>query len=74
MLRPSLRRSFYVVVSSSGNSRDWGWEIRRKWKPLGVKLRESGFRSYRQAEFAGRSALEDFLNNLSLDASSPSRL
>jgi hypothetical protein len=71
MLRPSPRRSFYVVVSRSGESLDcWCWEIRRKWKPMGVRLCEDGFRSHRAAELAGRGALEDFLNGLSMDASS----
>jgi hypothetical protein len=66
MLRPSPRRSFYVIVSRNHARPDcWCWEIRRKWKPMGVKLRQGGFRSHRAAELAGRSALEDFLNALS---------
>lgn len=68
MLRPSPRRSFYVVVSWSGNeSERWFWEIRRKRKPLGIRLREAGFRSYRAAHEAGRLALEDFLNGLVIE-------
>jgi hypothetical protein len=71
MLRPSPHRSFYVVVSRSGDGREyWCWEIRRKWKPLSVRLCEDGFRSHRAAELAGRSALEDFLNGLSMEAGS----
>ncbi|SDN15162.1 hypothetical protein [Afipia sp. GAS231] len=34
---------------------------------MGVKLRESGFTSQRSAMLAGRDALEEFLNGLSLD-------
>jgi len=34
---------------------------------MGVKLRECGFTSYRSAELAGKDALEEFLNGLSLD-------
>jgi hypothetical protein len=34
---------------------------------MGVKLRESGFPSQRSAILAGRDALEEFLNGLSLD-------
>ena len=71
MPRPSPRRSFYVVVSRSGESPDcWSWEIRRKWKPMGVRLCEDGFRSHRAAELAGRSGLEEFLNGLSMEARS----
>jgi hypothetical protein len=73
MLRPSPRRLFYVVVSQTGNGRDsWCWEIRRKRKPMGVKFREDGFRSYRAAQLAGKQALEDFLNGMSLDTGSKS--
>jgi hypothetical protein len=34
---------------------------------MGVRLRESGFTSQRSAKLAGRDALEEFLNGLSLD-------
>jgi hypothetical protein len=68
MLRPSPRRSFYVVVSREGNRQDaWYWEIRRKHRPMGVKLWQGGFRSHRAAHLAGKDALEDFLNGLAMD-------
>jgi hypothetical protein len=41
---------------------------------MGVRLWESGFRSYSAAHLAGREALEDFLNGLSMDAGSRSSL
>jgi len=66
MLRPSPRRSFYVAVSWSDRNA-WCWEIRRKRKPMGVRLWEGGFRSHHAAELAGRQALEDFLNGLSME-------
>jgi len=37
---------------------------------MGVRLWESGFRSYSAAQLAGKQALEDFLNGLSMDAGS----
>jgi hypothetical protein len=71
MLRPSPRRSFYVVVSRTGSDQvSWRWEIRRKRRPMGVRLWESGFRSYRAAQLAGKQALEDFLNGLSIETRS----
>jgi hypothetical protein len=70
MLRPSPRRSFYIVVSRNEHDRGWCWEIRRKRRPMGVSLRECGFTSHRSAEVAGKDALEDFLNGLSLEATS----
>jgi hypothetical protein len=73
MLRPSPRRSFFVVVSRNGSGHDsWCWEIRRKRKPMGVRLWEGGFRSYSAAQLAGKQALEDFLNGLSMEAISQS--
>jgi hypothetical protein len=73
MLRPSPRRSFHVVVSREENRRDaWRWEIRRKRRPMGVKLWQGGFRSHRAARIAGKDALEDFLNGLAMDAAARS--
>lgn len=71
MLRPCPRRSFYVLVSWSGNAQEgWFWEIRRKRKPMGVRLRESNFPSHHAAYQAGRIALEDFLNGLVIERES----
>jgi hypothetical protein len=67
MLRPSPRRSFYVAVLPAEAERGWCWEIRRKRRPMGVRLRECGFTTYRSAMLAGKNALEEFLNGLSLD-------
>jgi hypothetical protein len=68
---PSLRRAFYVAVFRSGNGRNaWCWEIRRKHRPMGVRLSDEGFRSHSAAESAGRAALEDFLNGLAMDPGS----
>jgi hypothetical protein len=69
MLRPSPRRSFYVIVSRNGSEQDaWCWEIRRKRRPMGVRLWQGGFRSHRAAQLAGKDALEDFLNGLAVYA------
>ena len=73
-LRPSPRRSFYVAVFRSiDHSEAWCWEIRRKRKPMGVRLWQGGFRSYRAAQSAGKVALEEFLNGLAMDAASRKR-
>jgi len=39
---------------------------------MGVRLWEGGFRSHSAAQLAGRHALEDFLNGLSMEAISKS--
>ena len=73
-LRPSPRRSFYVAVFRNEDQGDaWCWEIRRKRKPMGVRLWQGGFHSHRAAHSAGRSALEDFLNGLAMEANSKPR-
>jgi hypothetical protein len=62
-----------TVSRTKGEAGAWCWEIRRKRTPMGVKLREDGFRSHHAAELAGKQALEDFLNGLSIEASSQRR-
>jgi hypothetical protein len=57
---------YYVFTSRRGEHPGrWSWEIRRKSKPLGIKLTEDGFQSDLAAQFAGKKALADFLADLS---------
>jgi hypothetical protein len=61
----TLPNDYYVVTSRHGEYPDrWSWEIRRKSKPLGVKMTEDGFQSDGAAQFAGKQALADFLSDL----------
>jgi hypothetical protein len=60
------RKSYYVAISRTAERNSWRWEIRRKRSAMGVKLWEGGFRSYEDAQLAGKRALEDFLNGLSI--------
>jgi hypothetical protein len=56
---------YYVVTSRRGEDPDnWGWEIRRKSKPLGVKMTGDGYKSDRTAQLAGKQELADFLSDL----------
>jgi hypothetical protein len=56
---------YYVLTSGRGeHPQRWSWEIRRKSKPLGIKLSADGFLSDSAAQFAGKKALEDFLSEL----------
>ena len=64
------RKSYYVAISRTAERNSWRWEIRRKRNAMGVKLWEGGFRSYEDAQLAGKRALEDFLNGLSILAAS----
>ncbi len=45
-------------------SRRGTYQIRRKSKPLGIKITEDGFQSEMAARFAGKRALADFLSDL----------
>jgi hypothetical protein len=56
---------YYVVTSRRGEYPGrWIWEIRRKSKPLGIKMTGHGYQSDVAAQFAGKRALADFLLDL----------
>jgi hypothetical protein len=56
----------YLVTSRTGEHPDrWSWEVRRKSKPLGVRLLAHGFQSDSAAQIAGKRALDEFLYALS---------
>jgi hypothetical protein len=56
---------YYVTTSRQREHPErWSWEIRRKSKPLGVKLTGDRYQSQTAAQFAGKQALADFLDEL----------
>jgi hypothetical protein len=56
---------YYVVAYQQRERPDrWGWEIRRKSTPLGIKMIGDGYQSDTAARIAGRQALADFLIEL----------
>ncbi len=56
---------YYLVTSRRGQHPErWSWEIRRKSKPLGIKITGDGYQSDSAAQFAGRRAMNEFLANL----------
>ena len=57
---------YYLVTLRSGeHAVRWSWKIRRKSKPLGVRLLAHGFQSDSAAQIAGKRALDEFLSALS---------
>jgi hypothetical protein len=53
---------YYVVTSGRGQQPErWSWEIRRKSKPLGIKMTADGYQSDMAAQFAAKQALAEFL-------------
>ena len=56
---------YYVVTSRRGEHPDrWSWDMRRKSKPLGIRMTGDGFQSDGAAQLAGKQALADFLSDL----------
>jgi hypothetical protein len=56
---------YYVIVSRRGERpARWSWEIRRKSKPMGIKMTGDEFQSELGAQFAGSRALAIFLSDL----------
>jgi hypothetical protein len=66
-----LLRHYFPTSRRGGYPDRWSWEIRRKSKPLGVKLAKDGFQSKMAAQFAGKRALADFLSDLSKEEKGP---
>ena len=65
----------YYVATSETDSRPnpWRWEIRRSSAPMGIKIGEGGYRSQQAAEFAGKRALQEFLEQLASEETRDSR-
>jgi hypothetical protein len=45
--------------------KEWGWEIQRRSKPLGVQLYEEGYRTPVSAQVAGEMVLDRPLDQIS---------
>jgi len=55
-------QDYFVVTTRSGKPRRWEWEIRRRPKPMGIKLHAGGFKSEFRAKLAGEMALRRLLD------------
>jgi hypothetical protein len=63
--RSNLIRDYYLEVAAPKDSNNnWAWEIRRKSKPLGVRIYGDSFMSENAAKLAGEKALHDLLNRI----------
>jgi hypothetical protein len=60
----SLADDYFVVTKRRRRLREWGWEIQRRSKPLGVRLDGDGFKSEFAAKLAGEKVLREFLDDL----------
>jgi hypothetical protein len=56
---------YYIVTLVAGRGPfPWRWELRRRSKPMGVKIGAGGYQNQAIAEQAGRNALVQFLHQL----------
>jgi hypothetical protein len=69
---PINSNDYYVITTRTGEHPErWTWEIRRKSKPLGIKMIGDSYQSDSAAQFAGKQALADFLSDLSKEEKRP---
>jgi hypothetical protein len=62
--RSKLAADYYIVVTPPTRTAAWEWEIRRRSKPMPVKIRGGQFESENEARAAGEKALNDFLDRV----------
>jgi len=76
-LSPSWERNllseYSVSITSVGKPPEWRWEIKRRPKPLGIKLYANGFKSENAAKLAGEKALRELLDGIAREESKGSR-
>jgi hypothetical protein len=54
----------YFVQINHWRPKEWGWEIQRRSKPLGVQLYEEGYRTPVSAQVAGEMVLLRLLDQI----------
>jgi hypothetical protein len=70
MIPIATHRDYFVAITQEGGGPDcFGWELCHRKTPMGVKVRVHGFRSPEAAEVAGKTALGEFLDGLSIEES-----
>jgi hypothetical protein len=65
MSRKPTYQDYYVAVTRDAGSMRFGWQIKRRASPMGVKLEDHNLVSYRVAKAAGNQALEELLDGIS---------
>jgi hypothetical protein len=67
MGRKSTHQDYFVVVTRDAGSMRFGWQIKRRATPMGVKLEDHNLASYDAAKAAGKQALEELLDGISTE-------
>jgi hypothetical protein len=65
MGRKPTYQDYYVFVTRDAGSTQFGWQIKRRAKPMGVKLEDHNLVSYRAAKEAGKRTLDELLDGIS---------
>jgi hypothetical protein len=60
---------YFVSITGVGKPPEWRWEIKRRPKPLGIKLYADGFKSENAAKLAGEKALREPLDGIAREQS-----
>jgi len=68
-LERNLLSEYFVSITSVGKPPEWRWEIKRRSKPLGIKLYANGFKSESAAKLAGEKALRELLDGIAREQS-----
>jgi hypothetical protein len=55
---------YFVSITRGGQPPQWQWEIKRRPKPLGVRIYATGFKSEKAAKLAGEKALRELLDGI----------
>ena len=56
---------YYIVTIDRIRPYPGSWELRRRSKPIGVRVGATGYQFQAAAEYAGNAALDRFLDDLS---------
>ena len=65
IMRMTTEPDYYISTFETGQRpHPWRWELRRRSHPMGVTVGRSGYQSQTAAEYAGKRALELFLEAL----------
>jgi hypothetical protein len=59
---------YIITVETRGGPFPWRWEIRRRSKPMGVKLGAGGYPTQEAAARAGQQSLAAFLDQVAREA------
>jgi hypothetical protein len=65
---------FYTATFETGERPyPWNWELRRRSRPMAVRVGRNGYQSRTAAEYAGNRALQEFLEALAREITGQSQ-